>query len=62
MILALRAENLLSRIIKIGPAMSLSVADDGRIALGRNYNDPARWKLYRGGTAGEIWVDADGQG
>jgi tricorn protease len=47
---------------KIGPAMSLSVAADGRIALGRNNNDPARWKRYRGGTAGEIWIDADGTG
>ncbi len=46
----------------VGPAMSISLASGGRIAIGRNNNDPARWKRYRGGTAGEIWVDADGNG
>ncbi len=46
----------------VGPAMSISLASGGRVALGRNNNDPARWKRYRGGTAGEIWVDAEGSG
>jgi tricorn protease len=52
----------LPEVWKLGPAMSVSVAQDGRVALGRNNNDPARWKRYRGGTAGEIWVDPDGSG
>jgi tricorn protease len=46
----------------IGPAVSVTLGPDGRIAIGRNNNDPARWKRYRGGTAGEIWVDTDGRG
>ncbi|HZO93573.1 MAG TPA: PDZ domain-containing protein [Candidatus Baltobacteraceae bacterium] len=48
--------------LPLGHAMSLSVGRNGATLLGRNALDPARWKRYRGGTAGHLWVDARGDG
>ena len=50
------------REIQLGHARTLSFGTGGRAAVGRNASDPARWKRYRGGTAGEIWVDTTGEG
>ena len=50
------------RRIPAGHAMAIDVAANGATVLGRNNLDPARWKRYRGGTAGHLWVDADGSG
>lgn len=46
----------------LGHAMTIAVAPGGASAIGRNALDPARWKRYRGGTAGQLWVDARGDG
>lgn len=43
--------------VPLGQINHLAFDDDGRRALGRNTVDPARWKRYRGGTAGHWWVE-----
>ncbi len=45
-----------------GPGFSISFGRNGACAIGRNAVDPARWKRYRGGTAGEIFIDPNGKG
>ncbi|MBV8600490.1 MAG: PDZ domain-containing protein, partial [Candidatus Eremiobacteraeota bacterium] len=50
------------RALGLGHATTLAAAPGGVLAIGRNSADPARWKRYRGGTAGDIWVDASGAG
>lgn len=42
--------------LNLGPANNLAFGPMGALALGRNTADPARWKRYRGGTRGQIWV------
>lgn len=48
--------------INIGPARAISYGADGGMVIGRNTGDPARWKRYQGGTAGQIWIDEKGEG
>jgi len=52
----------LPKKIPVGPANSVSYGPDQGVVIGRNTADPARWKRYRGGTVGELWVDQEGKG
>ena len=50
------------RDLNLGHGRSFSYGSNGGAVLGRNVSDPARWKRYRGGTAGEVWVDGNASG
>ncbi len=45
-----------------GLANDISFGPGGAIVLGRTSAEPARWKRYRGGTKGQIWIDPGGAG
>ena len=47
-----------------GPAMTISQKIKGKKAtvIGRNALNNSRWKRYRGGMTGEIWVDKQNEG
>lgn len=51
-----------ARALGLGQVNHLAFGAGGRVAVGRNTDDPARWKRYRGGRTGAIWVDAEGSG
>jgi tricorn protease len=49
-----------------GPVTALDLAAGGGVVLGTGFGgrrrDYAMWKRYRGGTAGQLWIDRDGSG
>ncbi|HUO45458.1 MAG TPA: S41 family peptidase [Acidimicrobiia bacterium] len=45
-----------------GPARGAAYGPDGGLVIGRNSFDPARWKRYRGGRTGSLWIDRRGDG
>ncbi len=52
----------LPELLPWGQVNHLAYGPRGALVIGRNTADPARWKRYRGGTAGHLWIDADGSG
>jgi len=56
-------EGGLPELLPLGPASVISYGPGaGGIVIGRVVDDPARWKRYRGGRVGDLWVDAGGDG
>jgi tricorn protease len=52
-------------ILPVGPAVSISYALGAEAkgsVIARHSTDIARWKRYRGGLTGDLWVDPGGQG
>ncbi|HEX8739174.1 MAG TPA: S41 family peptidase [Casimicrobiaceae bacterium] len=49
-------------MLPLGQVNHLAFGPGRAMVIGRNTADPARWKRYRGGTAGHLWCDADGSG
>jgi tricorn protease len=54
-------DGALPKRLPYGPARTISFGKKG-VVIGRNTGDPAIWKRYRGGTAGELWIDEKGTG
>ncbi len=52
----------LAEPLPYGSAQTIAMGENGSLVIGRFTADPARWKRYRGGTAGVLWIDFDGGG
>ena len=59
---AVSPEGGVAEALPYGPARDVAFGPRGEVVLGRNTADPARWKRYRGGTVGRLWVDRAGSG
>jgi tricorn protease len=49
-------------LLELGQVNHLAYGPGNACVIGRNTADPARWKRYRGGTAGHLWIDEMGRG
>ncbi|MEV4101958.1 PDZ domain-containing protein [Nonomuraea sp. NPDC049649] len=45
-----------------GWVSEFDVSGDRVVAVSSMWREPSQWKRYRGGTAGKIWIDAEGSG
>jgi tricorn protease len=52
----------LPQLLPYGQVNHLAFGTNGVKVIGRNTADPARWKRYKGGTAGHLWIDEAGDG
>ncbi|MEO8182960.1 MAG: hypothetical protein ABI895_29360, partial [Deltaproteobacteria bacterium] len=58
---AVAVEGGLPRQLPLGPAHTISYGPGNAVVLSRQHTrDAFTWKRYRGGTAGTLWVDAEG--
>ena len=57
-----RAQGGEPRLLPVGPAVSVSFGPNGGMVIGRHTTNISWWKRYRGGLAGDIWIDEAGNG
>lgn len=50
------------KLLPFGMARSVSFGPGKACVISRNAADPARWKRYRGGRTGDLWIDSEGTG
>ncbi|MBK9331463.1 MAG: PD40 domain-containing protein [Ignavibacteria bacterium] len=62
MLYSVSAEGGLPVKFPYGRGNNVSFGPRGGVLIGRNTMDPARWKRYKGGTAGVFWIDKKGNG
>lgn len=55
-------DGCIPELLPVGLAHNISYGPKQGCVLGVHTTDPARWKRYRGGTAGVIWIDEKGKG
>ncbi len=48
--------------VPLGAIDHLAHGPGGRRVIGRNTGDPGRWKRYRGGRAGQLWIEDEASG
>lgn len=59
---ALSPQGGLPESLPYGLANAITFGPQGGVVIGRNIDEPARWKRYRGGRTGRLWCDPAGDG
>lgn len=61
---AIKPEGGMPRLLPYGMANDISFGPGNAVVIGRNINvrEFSHWKRYRGGTAGHLWCDINGDG
>lgn len=50
------------KLLPWGPARRVAFGPNGAVVITRREQEIARWKRYKGGTKGDLWIDARGNG